>query len=747
MKILSPKTIIALLGIACGLATHIQAQVEEPQRGRDRSEIVESIKLVDTELEGVLDLLSDMTGRSILRPQALPTPKITFDSGGEISVGELILALESLLSLNDIGVSPLGDRFLKVVPIGEIRTETPELILDSLSETPASGKVVSKLFRLQHLDTETFQQQIQQFLSPQFSSIIQFQNSNAVIVTDTISNLQRLEYVVSEVDKPSRLNIVPTFYTLQFAQASEVAQQIQQMIEDARSRFGDTGNSQQNSNGRPNRNRPGAPENNAPVSLPSPDRDGVGINEILFGAGTAISADDRTNQIIIMTSPSNLQFFEDIIEKLDIKADPSTRIEVIPLKHADATEVSSLLSQFVSNRTSSDSNDRTNSSVNANTNNDRNRSAGSATFRNNTNNQGNANPRQNLIQNFTAGAAEDRDSQFSSFMTIQPDERSNALVISGTRSDLDLMRNLVGKIDVLLPQVRIEVIIAEVSLNDNRGLSRGMDAFSVNYTENDDGSGSFEVPNVNFLGLGASGSFDYNDGSYSNLTLNAILNQARTNSDVQLLSVPTLVTTHNKEAKIIEAVSYPIITSSQNSSISDTFRQSVQYQNIGIEMVVTPLIGPNNVIQLEIDQTIDDISGEVEIGGNEQPIISKRQATSYVSVSDGELVVLGGLQKNRIKEDKNRAHLLGEIPLIGSLFRTKTVESTKSELMVFLRPQVIRTTEDVNEDAQQKINEMESARSVNRFLDTGVIEVGDAASESEEKDRSGDKGAKAKGQR
>jgi len=739
------KTKFAFLALAIGLTAGVQGQSEgEKLVAPDPDEIIDDYNIVGQPLEGVLTTLSELTGRSIIRPQALPTPEITFDSAGSITIRELILALESLLSLNDIGVSPLGERFLKVVPLNEIRTEAPELVTESLADRDPSGKVVSKLFRLQHLDSQTFQQQISPFLSPGFSTIIPFQNSNAVIVTDTISNLQRLEYVVSEVDKPSRLNIEPAFYTLQFAQASEVAQQMQQMIEDARSRFGDSNNNQQAAGPRQNRNASGGAPAAPPVAAVTNEPDGGGINEILFGSGTAISADDRTNQIIIMTAPSNLQFFEDIIEKLDIKADPSTRIEVIPLKHADAEEVSSLLSQFVSSKTSSDSNDRTNSNVNQN---NRNTSAGRATFRNNSQGNNNNNQRQTLLQNVSSSSADERDSQFSSFMTIQPDERSNALVISGTRSDLELMRELVSKIDVLLPQVRIEVIIAEVSLNDNRGLSRGMDAFAVNYKDNEDGSGNYEVPGVNFLGLGINGSFDYNDGEYSNLTLGAVLNQARTNSDVQLLSVPTLVTTHNKEAKIIEAVSYPIITSSQNSSISDTFRQSVQYQNIGIEMVVTPLIGPNDVIQLEIDQTIDDISGEVEIGGNEQPIISKRQATSYVSVSNGELVVLGGLQKNKVTEGKTRAHLLGDIPVLGGLFRTKTKESTKSELMVFLRPQVIRSTGDVHEDASKKMNELESSGAVNRFLDTGAVEVGDRPEESEVSGEEGKQGASPKGNR
>ncbi|MDQ8202966.1 secretin N-terminal domain-containing protein [Pelagicoccus sp. SDUM812003] len=737
MRIRKPNTTlfaaVPLLLALAGATLFAQQQSPSGLTAPDPDAIIDDYKIIGQNIEGVLEILSQLTGRSILRPQALPTPEITFDSGGPITTGELILALETLLSLNDIGIAPHGDRFLKVVPINEIRTEAPELVTESLSQRSPSGQVVSKLFRLQHLDSQTFQQQIQPFLSPGFSSIIPFKNSNAVIVTDTISNLQRLEYVVGEVDKPSRLNVEPFFYTLQFAQAAEVAQQIQQMIDDARNRFGDQTGGSGNSGNRRNASNNTATD----VAPPPPSGDGEGsISQILFGSNTAISSDDRTNQIIIMTAPSNLEFFEGIIQKLDVKADPSTRIDVIPLKHADAAEVASLLSQFVSGKTKQDSSDRSNSSQRSS---NRRIGGNTPTFPS-AEEPVTQSPRENAISN-VLNTSEERDSQFSNFMTILADERSNSLVISGTRNDLELMNALVDRIDVLLPQVRIEVIIADVSLNRRKGLNRGMDAFSVSFEEQEDGSGDYTFPGVNFLGLGLEGSFNYNDGVYSNLTIDAVLNQARTNSDVELLSVPTLVTTHNKEATIIEAKSYPIITSSQTSTISDSVRQSVQYQNIGIEMTVTPLIGPNDVIQLEIDQTIDDIADFVQIGDDSQPIISKRQATSYVSVANGELVVLGGLQRNRVQTDKARAHLLGNIPLLGKLFRTRQVDNQKSELMVFIRPQIIRTTDEVNFDAQRKLDSLKTQESLNRFLETGELEV-EVSEEEQEGSRPKTKGAR-----
>ncbi len=700
----------------------------------DPNGIIEDYQVVDQPLEGVLEILSDLTGRSILRPQQLPTPQITFDSRGPITRAELILAIESLLSLNQIGVSPLGDRFLKIVQLGEIRTQAPELVTGSLADRAPSGKVVSKLFRFEHLDSQTFQQQIQPFLSPTFSSIIPFQNSNAVIVTDTVSNLQRLEYVVSEVDKPSRLNISPVFFTLQYAQASEVAQQIQGMIDDARNRFGN-----------PNAQQGGGPRIQG-GERPSPESasegEGGGITQILFGSSTAISSDDRTNQIIIMTEPSNLAFFEGIIQKLDIKADPSTRIEVIPLKHANAEEVASLLSQFVSGGNDSNANDRAQ--------NNRREGDSPASRFNRRVTFGDSGPQQPPARETVSTASpsagsDDRDSQFSSFMTIIADERSNSLVISGTRSDLDLMTVLVEKIDVLLPQVRIEVIIAEVNLTEDEGITRGMDAFSAAFVRNEDDTTTITTPieggpGFNFLGLGLGGTFNYNDGSFSVLTLDAVFNTARSDSNVTLLSVPTLTTTHNKEASISVGEARPIVTGSQTSSISDNVRSTVQYQDIGIELTVTPLIGPNDVIQLEIDQTIDDVVDTVTIDSNEQPVIGRRQAVSYVSVSNGELVVLGGLQRNRVTRGKSKGAFFGEIPIIGGLFNRRGKDQVKSELLVFIRPLVVRSTDDVNDDADAIMDRIEAGESIEHFMETGELEINGDPDEDQDKSKKLPKG-------
>jgi general secretion pathway protein D len=688
------------------LITPLLAQETAPTEGspvESKTEMVDRLTFREESLDQILDLLQRLTGRSVIRPQALPAPTFTFDSVKPLTKEEAILVLESLLTVNGIGVTRMNDKLIKVVPIQQIRTEAPELVIGSLKDRLASGQVVSKLFRLKYLDSGTFQTQIQPFLSPAFSSIIPFQNSNAVIVTDTISNLQRLEYVVSEVDIPSRLNIKTKFYTLQYATASEVAQQLKSLIDSARSGFGTQQTPQQSRQ-----------------AGPSPRPAAVGANaardaslQAVLGSNISINSDDRTNQLILITDPSTIPFFDDIIEKLDITAEASTKIEVIRLQHADATEMASLLSSFVSGRSGSSSSASGNVSL-ANTSG----SGRNSTFRQNdqTNSNSQRQPQSRLAQTVQA-AVEDRGSQFSDFMTIVADERSNALIISGTNNDLELMTGIVQKIDVLLAQVLIEVVIAEVNLNDSS--DRGIDSFGVSYTN--DGSGTETFSNVSGK-LGplsvTNGTAIFSGGELSSWGLDAVFNAAKTNSNVKVLSAPQIVTTHNKEGSIIVGESRPIITSSQTSiSGGDTTRSNVQFQDIGIELKVKPLIGPNNVIQLEIDQKIDDVVGQVTIDGNDQPIIGRKQATSFVSVKSGEMVVLGGLRSIRDEKSKGRMFILGQIPIIRELFTRRGKSYDVKELLVFIRPVVIRTTEDATSDAETRLDSLMESEKIKEFMD------------------------------
>lgn len=674
----------------------------------DSAQMIDKLQLRDDSLAQVLALLEMFTGRSVVRPQALPTPTFTFDSRGPISRQEAILAIESLLSLNGIAIAPLGDRFIKVVPIGNVRTEAPELVIGSLADQPPSGRVVSKLFRLEHLDTVTFQTQIQPFLSPGFGTVVPFQNTNTLLVTDTVSNLQRLEYVLKEVDHPR--NLATKFYTLRYAQAATVAEKLKSLIESTRSAF-TSGNAARTGSAQP---VPGAP---VPLTA-----EGIGVTQALLASNTSLNFDERTNQIILVSDPASVPFFDNLIEKLDIQADLSTSIAVIQIFHANATDVASVLSQFISGATQQST--AGNNTADA----ARRRTQGNmrSTFGTGTELR-DSNDRQALVQQPIAAAlnaslaaqnAGERQSQFSNSMTIVADERSNAIVASGTLDDINLVKELIRQVDVVLPQVRIEVLIAEVTLG--KTVQRGIDAFNL------------QIAGDKVIGFGGSGAgFDLTGGkidrtkTQGQVSLDIAISASNTNSDVNILSVPSVTTTHNKEASILVGEARPIVTATQSDFSGATtssgigLRTSFTFQDIGLELKVKPLIGSDGTIQMEIDQSADDINGFESIDGNRQPIITRRQATSFITAADGQITVLGGLQTNKKSLDGSRFPYVGELPLLGWLFGKHTKENTKKELIMFIRPTLLLNTDKASADANKVLKDSRQSDEVKARIEGG----------------------------
>ena len=298
--------------------------------------------------------------------------------------------------------------------------------------------------------------------------------------------------------------------------------------------------------------------------------------------------------------------------------------------------------------------------------------------------------------------------EFSTLVTVTYDDRSNAVIVSGTGDDIRLIKDLVDKIDIILAQVRIEVIIAEVTLTDTD--KSGLTA--LNLTVGQKANGSTAITNFS----GAIAGWSVSEGIVDPLQFKAALTDAGSRSNIKVLSTPTIVTTHNKEAEVIVGEKRPIVTGVSTATTTTGGQTSTYtYQAIAIDLKVTPLIGDDGSIQLKIDQKVEDVLGLTKIDENDVPIIGTRQATSFINVYDGQMVVLGGLQRNKLGNDRAKIGFLTEIPIISHLFggRTKTTERT--ELLLFVRPHVIKPA-DGTSDARKSINAQSNKEQIVQFL-------------------------------
>jgi len=624
---------LALMLAALMLHLGVVPVLAQPTRGEDVAPLV----FREDSLEVVLSALEKLTGRSIIRPNGLPGPKFTFTSQRPLTKEERITAIESLLALNQISVVPVGDLFLKVVPSSQTVGRSPEMIEGSLSRMSDSEATYSKMYRLNHLTTAEIQPLLQPFMSPT-GVLTLFEKANAVVVTDALVNLKRVDKILQTVDQPSNPNVIVKFYDVKHATASDVVSQVEAIIQAGYSKY--------------------------------------------LNSNSTIKADDRTNQIIVVTHPSNLDIIEQFIREIDVDKGPRIFNEAIALKHADANELSGILSEIVSGQSQGTTKSRQNPS-----NSNRNDQGGGDSSAGNQ-------PKPSVTVRGASAAGENFGMQFSDKLTIVADERSNSLIVTGTEQDIEQAKQLIEKIDVALPQVKVDVIIVEVTLSDSD--PSGLDALKFNYAGNTDESYIPEITGGPFSIKPFGGS----DGIFlSNLSMNMVVRAVQLNSNARLINVPTIMTMHNQEAKVIVGESRPIITARQVAGTTGTTSSSVNYRDIGIELTVKPLIGSDGSIQMEIDQTVDGLGDPVTIDENSQPTIIRRQATSFVSVQDQEMIVLAGFQQASFRNSNNKYPIIGSIPLIGDLLNPKTKDRTRNELIFFIRPTVLKTSVEAHQDA------------------------------------------------
>ena len=625
--------------------------------------------LRDETIGQVLELLQRWTGKTVLRPQALPASLYTLSLPASATRNDALLAIETLLTLNGVAVIQQGDKFLKVVPNNVAKAESPTLLSESTLSLPPSGRVASKIFLLKHANGQEVVTQIQGMLNGTLGTPpVFFGRNNAILVTDSIMNLQKIETLLSQLDRPQLDVIATKMYNLKHALATDMVNKLTALL------------------------RTPAANGAAPFRL---------------STGTSFTADERTNRVIVMGSADQHAFFDKLVESLDATSDPNTKTDVVFLRHANATETASLLTQLITGQTKAAS------------------TANGGRTTNGTNRVTTPTPAAPAATGAAAtGSQQNGADEFSTMVTVIADVRSNSIVVSGTKDDLRLLHELIDKVDVVLPQVRIEVVIAEVTLTDND--SSGITSLGMTVT-----NGKLTGVNGTLFG-GAGGVAGVGGGSAAlapNGTLTGIVSlgtsSTPTKNDLHVLSVPAITTSHNKEGTIFVGESRPVITGTQSTAGTTGLVSSstVSQRDIGIQLKVLPLIGKDGSVQLQVTQQVEDVLGSVTIDGNEQPVIGRRSTDSFVSAMSGEIIVLGGLQRSNDTTTKNR---LGPIPIIGDLLGGTSKTKTRTELLIFLRPYVLNNSAVDNLNAISRVDATPIAEQVHKHIDKAPAPAGSA---------------------
>lgn len=701
-----------------------------------------------TPLETVLELYGELTGKSIMMSPAVAQVNITFKSREKLTDREALVAIETMLSMNNVGILPFQEKFIRVEQVANMSIEALpidnlELEIPGNEATPGDLKPAARLemtaepklqiIELKHVSFEEVQPLLQTLLHP-FSKIQFIERTNSILLYDTAGNIQRILDMLKYVDRPQEFHERMYIIQIIHAVASEVKGTIDELVTQAQE------DQQQTDGGRAVTNR-GIPIPRANTNGRAPDQAQTPTTDIsrlaekgLVQGNVRITADDRTNQLIIRTMEENYEsFIKPIIEKLDVPVDPDIGFETHRLEYADAEEVSGVLNDLIGNVTADSGTGNGNANANANANANPNGGTSISDILRNRNNPG-GNTGNTIRDRAAAAIGEANLANISENTRIIADPRTNSLLITGRPEDITILRGIIEDLDIMLPQVLIEVAILEVNLNDN--LNYGIDwlqrSLTVVNRETIGAAGGLEVdqPIVGFGGASrpngggvasadgtgsgfidgstvdrtlaaAAGSLSY-FATFYDFNLDAVLTAAKGSSEARVLSIPQILTTDNTDASVVIGESRPIPTAS-STTLGGTIRNTFEYRDIGINLELTPRINPSSVVVLEVSASADNVGGDVIIDGNNVPIITRRDLQAEVAIKDGATIVLGGLVSEDERDSESKVPILGDIPILGNLFKSVEKVNVRTELLVLITPHVL-ISHEAAQDASRRLH-------------------------------------------
>lgn len=674
------------------------------------------------------------TGRTILKAPNVPQVNITLRTTPDnpLTDEQYLLAIRQVLNLNGIALMEEGDKFLKVIAAPDLpRQGIPTFFPDEQGEVANivdKGQYISQVIELKYVDISEVQTIVNGLLR-QGAQITSVERTNSIMVTDTARNVERVVELIRYIDRPVPIREEPNIRQIKYAKAADIKARLDEIVTEAK------GDSDENKGveevaqermwGPPGAQRRQLPpgvtfrdrnrnrgqdnqQNNGPTteSLSSVIDD---AQKGIIRGKVSIIADERTNLLILLTRPENMIFFDKIIEELDRPTAPEYLVEVMRLEHAVAEDMATLLNDLIGKQKVSE-NDVRNTPADA----ARGEGGGEGPARRNA---------PNVVSNDTRTRIGQLDSEN---ISILADERTNAIIIMAPAADMLSLRSIVEQMDIQLSQVVIETVIVSISFRNSN--ETGMDWVQRAMLDSTGGSG----PSIAFATAGGGGSLVPNTAAslttvdainaasggsggvtawftLFDLNMDVILRAIKEDSRSRLMSSPRITTMDNKEATLEATDRIYWKGDTTYYANSDYTSENIKNEDIGIKLTVTPRINKKGYITLTIEQEIQTNEGYQQINGSSYPQLNTRKMGADVAVQSGETVVLGGLAQNSITKASTKIPLLGDIPLLGWLFRSETDETVRTEIIVFLTPRVIDTPAQMEDDARNIRSSIDTA--------------------------------------
>jgi general secretion pathway protein D len=642
-----------LLAAAC-------ANAAEPAPRGGGADVV-TLNFVNADIEGVVKAVGEITGKNfLLDPRVKGSVNII--SAKPISRALVYDVFLSALRLQGFAVVE-SRGILKIVPESDAKLNPSPTYGPDEKARPAGDQIRTQVFTLKYESAVQIVPILRPLITPN-NTITAYGNNNTLVITDYASNLQRIEKIIDSIDQPSSSDgiVIP----LKYASALDIAQTVNRL-------FSET------------------------AQAPGASGGGTDTTQRMV-----IVADPRSNSLLARSdNPSRLAKLRSLVSVLDAPTSAAGNMHVVFLKNAEAVKIAETLRAIYQ--------------TGGNAGLQRPAAAPATTLGASLSAPAAGTAAQGAGQMTTPlSFAGQTPSATTASGIIQADAATNSIIITAPDAIYNDLRAVIEKLDSRRAQVYIEALIVEVTASKAA-------EFGVQW-QNLNGAGAtttsparvfggtnFGTTGQNILGIAQSplsAGAGLNVGVIRGVVtipgvgqitnLGLLVRALEIDNNANILSTPTLLTTDNEEARIVVGQNLPFITGQyalSGASTTPTPFQTIQRQDVGIQLRIKPQISAGGTVRLQIYQEVSSVLSNTNAAG---PITNKRSVESLVLLDDGQIAVIGGLIQDNVNDVVSKVPVLGDLPLVGGLFQYKTRSRTKTNLMVFLRPTILRDSDQTN---------------------------------------------------
>jgi len=620
---------------------HIDDETAEGSR-----EIVTDFNFPDADIMDIAKALGKLTGKNFILDKDVKG-RVTIISNAPITVGDAWKAFLTALDMNGFALIPSG-KYIRIARQRDARDKQLKTYTGDFS--PDTDALITRLFPLKYLSAEEVARNFRSFM-PANSRIIPYEQTNTVIVTDTGSNIAKLQKLLEILDVEgydAGIEVIP----VKFASAVELSKLIDTLIPGTSGVGGGPG-------GPPRFG--GAGKFNARRT-----KEGGIINTII--------ADERTNTLIVHANTKGADQVRELVTKLDQKLPATTgggKVHVIYLQFAEAEAMSNTLNNLSQSPGSRPSGGPSGTGVN---------------------------PVQSSL--------------FEGNIKVSPDKATNSLVVTASPSDFVTIQRVVNKLDIQRDEVYVEAIIMEIALDRDFGFSANLalPASGIALTPSTDLL-SFIANPLSQQGavLGFKGGntvtmkIDGKDTPVNSIM--GLIKAIQSNSNANVLATPQILTLDNTEAVFESSEKIPVATTTTTQTGGT--QSSYTKEPVSLTLTIKPQINKiSNFVKMDVNAKMEDFSSKVPAKLQQEAFSTiSRSAKTSVVVADGDTVVIGGLMRDSVSETISKIPLLGDIPLLGWLFRSTTSNTKKTNLMIFITPHIVRQYEKMRAILDKKLKQ------------------------------------------